>query len=371
MIAKRYNYQAQFAGISGAVEQAIGKALLDGNYILGPETEAFETDFAAYCQTLHCVGVNYGTDALILALQASGIGPGHRVAVQANTFFATVAAICLAGATPVLVDACPDTFLIDLDKLAALEGIDAILPVHLFGLATDMERVLETARLHGAQVIEDCAQAHGATWAGRPVGSFGRVGCFSFHPSKNLAAAGDAGGCVTSDAALDHRLRMLRHLGQAEQNDHRFVAGNSRLDVLQSIVLRAKLPSLDTGNLRRREIAARFRVGLSDLPVRLQAEGAPGGHVYHLFQLASENRDALLASLVAHGIDATVRYPVPIHLQPSFAHLGHAKGDFPVAERLAAQLLCLPIRPDMSDEEADGIVAAVRLGFERAHDHAA
>ncbi|MDO6589132.1 glutamine--scyllo-inositol aminotransferase [Loktanella sp. D2R18] len=371
MNVKRYNYEAQFAGISGTVEQAIGKALLSGNYILGTDVDSFEADFAAYCDTRYCIGVNSGTDALILALQASGVAPGNRIAVQANTFFATVAAICLTGATPVLVDACPETFLMDLDKLATLDALDFILPVHLFGLATDMDRLLEIAGQHGAQVIEDCAQAHGARWAGRPVGSFGRVGCFSFHPSKNLAAAGDAGGCVTGDATVDQRLRMLRHLGQAEQNDHTIVARNSRLDVLQSIVLRAKLPSLDEWNQRRREIAARFRVGLSGLPVSFQAEGEPGTHVYHLFQLATDNRDALLNALLAQGIDATVRYPVPIHLQPAYAHLGHAKGDFPVAERLARQLLCLPIRPDMSDAEADGIVEAVHHYFEGASGHAA
>jgi len=365
MIAKRYNFAAQFAGIAGAVEQAIGKALIDGNYILGPEVEAFEAEFAAFCQVRNCVGMNSGTDALILALLAVGIGPGHRVAVQANTFYATVASICLTGATPVLIDACPDTFLMDLEKLAALDSIDAILPVHLYGLATDMGRTLEIARLQGALVIEDCAQAHGAMWAGRPVGSFGRVGCFSFHPSKNLSAAGDAGGCVTSDAELNERLRMLRHLGQVDQNDHRFIARNSRLDVIQSIVLRAKLPSLSAGNLRRREIAERYRAGLTGLPVKFQAAGDPGEHVYHLFQLGSDCRDLLLDFLVSNGVDATVRYPLPIHLQPAFGHLGLAEGSFPVAERLARQLLCLPIRPDMSDDEVEFIVDTVRLYFER------
>ncbi|WP_372424344.1 DegT/DnrJ/EryC1/StrS family aminotransferase [Salinarimonas chemoclinalis] len=371
MNVQRYDYAAQFAGIGPAVRVALEAALLGGNYILGPEVATFEGAFADFCGVRHCVGVNSGTDALILALRACGIGPGDRVAVQANTFFATVAAISLVGATPVLVDACPQTYLIDLERLAASGPVDAILPVHLYGLATDMDRLNAIARSHEAIVIEDCAQAHGARHGARPVGGFGRVGCFSFHPSKNLAAAGDAGGCVTDDPAIDERLRLLRHLGQSEQNTHNVVASNSRLDVLQSIVLRAKLPALEAWNRRRAAIAEIYRRELSDLPIGFQSPGSTGAHVYHLFQLETSERDALVDSLTARGVDATVRYPTPIHLQPAFADLGHAPGDFPVAERLARTLLCLPIRPDMSDVEVDCVIDAVRRHFHEGRSHVA
>jgi dTDP-4-amino-4,6-dideoxygalactose transaminase len=260
-----------------------------------------------------------------------------------------------------------DTFLMSAEQLAPAitQRTRAIIPVHLYGKCQQLGQIRDLAAKADAFVIEDAAQAHGARSSdGVIAGTSGHVGCFSFHPSKNLAAAGDAGAMCTNSDSLASRLQILRALGQRGQNDHVLVGMNSKLDALQAVVLSAKLPSLDKSNARRHEIATLYKSALSDLPVRFQHAEDGEVHVYHLFQIATPRRDELLRHLNGLGIEATIRYPTPIHLQPAFADLGIARGEFPVAERLANELLVLPIRPDMSEEEIQHVVSAVRRFFE-------
>jgi dTDP-4-amino-4,6-dideoxygalactose transaminase len=361
----RYNYPHQFGDLQPLVAD-LERMLLAGAYVLSREVSEFEAAFARYCGCAHARGVNTGTDALILALRALAIGRGDKVIAPANTFHATIAAIELAGAEPVLVDARADTFLLDQDQLPGLfdPSVRAIIPVHLYGKPVPMLNLLALAQRRGIAVIEDAAQAHGAKIHGRPVGSFGKIGCFSFHPSKNLAAAGDAGAVVTNDVALAARIDQLRSLGQAAQNEHVTLGLNSKLDALQARILSWKLPHLDRWNEARARIAAWYRGGLSHLPLTFQATHADELHVFHLFQVRTVHRDALLAHLKAHNIVAVIRYPTPVHLQPAFAHRGWRAGDFPVAERLSRELLCLPIRPDMNESETGYVIHAVCRFFE-------
>ncbi len=362
----RYDYRHQIGGAIGPLGARIADMLLCGDYILGAEVEHFEQGFADYLAAREVVGLNSGTDALILALLALGIGPGDEVITQANTFHATVAAICFVGATPVLVDADRQTCLIDIGALpdAITPRTRAIIPVHLFGKPTAMAPILELAARHDLVVIEDAAQAHGARIGEQRVGTFGAIGCFSFHPSKNLAAAGDAGAIATNDPDLAGKIRILRGLGQSGQNNHVAIGLNSKLDAIQAAVLNAKLGQLDGWNRERREIAHFYRTQLFDLPVTFQADNAGEEHVYHLFQLGCAQRDRLLDFLIGRSIEATVRYPVPIHLQPAFAVQGWQPGQFPVAEALAAQMLCLPLRPGMPEQERWHVVRSVRAFFE-------
>jgi dTDP-4-amino-4,6-dideoxygalactose transaminase len=366
MKISRYNYADQLAGVLPEVISDIQGMLVDGRYVLTREVEDFEEEFARFLGVNHARGVNSGTDALILALLALGIGPGDAVVTQANTFYATVAAIRLVGADPVLVDADEDTFELDAEQLsdAVTNRTAALIPVHLYGKPAPIRDVLAVAARHGLAVVEDAAQAHGARVDGRAVGSFGTIACFSFHPSKNLAAAGDAGAIATDSAELTESVRCRRELGQRGQNNHLALGYNSKLDALQARILSAKLPRLEMWNEGRRQVAAAYRERLQDLPLRFQAEAPDEEHVYHLFQVRTSRRDALLVHLQQAGIDAVTRYPVPIHLQPAFADLKLRKGRYPVAERLAAELLCLPIRPDMAEVEVSYVADSVRAFFD-------
>lgn len=365
MKVKRYDYAKQFGDAPAELFTELQQMVLQGRYILSDEVVAFERAFAKWIGARNCVGVNSGTDALILAFRALGIGAGDEVITQANTFYATVAAICLVGATPVLVDADPRTFQMDVNQLesAITPRTKAIAPVHLYGKPAQMAPILDIARGHGVRVVEDAAQSHGATYNGQRVGTLGDIGCFSFHPSKNLAAAGDGGAVVTADDALADRMRVLRSLGQREQNKHVALGLNSKLDAIQAKILSWKLPALDGWNASRREIASAYRARLSGLPVYFQSEDADEQHVYHLMQLGCARRDALLGHLLQSGIDAVVRYPEPIHLQEAFSSFGWRKGQFPNAEKLATELLALPIRPDMALEEVDYVCGLVREFF--------
>jgi dTDP-4-amino-4,6-dideoxygalactose transaminase len=362
----RYNYAAQYEGSLQPLMADIERMLLDGRYVLGEDVASFERAFASYLGVPHVLGLNSGTDALVVALMALGIGPGDEVITQANTFHATVAAICLVGAVPVLVDADAESFLIDTDQLeAAVTGATrGVIAVHLFGKPCPMDTILALARRHDLAVIEDAAQAHGARTGGRRVGSIGTIGCFSFHPSKNLAAAGDGGSIATWDAALAADIDSRRSLGQQRQNHHVTVGLNSKLDAIQARILEYKLHHLDQWNAGRQRVARGYRERLADLPVSFQREDEDEDHVYHLFQLRSSARDDLLTHLATSGIEATVRYPCPIHLQPAFAGRGWRLGDFPTAELLARELVCLPIRPDMDDAEIDRVAEVVRTFFE-------
>ena len=361
----RYNYKEQLGEGTSELMADLRQMIESGRYILSEEVNTFESQFGQYIGVDYVSGVNTGTDALLIALLALGIGRGDEVVTQANTFNATVAAICLVGAIPVLVDAEDKGFLMNQDQLdAVITGrTKAIIPVHLFGKPTPMEYILHLAEMNGISVVEDSAQAHGARIAGRMAGSFGTLSCFSFHPSKNLAAAGDAGALVTKDRALYQRIQRIRTLGQAQQNCHVTLGINSKLDSIQARILSHKLPRLDRWNAQRRQAAAWYKERLEGLPVSFQSTDDGEEHVYHLFQIRTDQRDSLLDFLLSCGIDATIRYPQPIHLQPAFADMRWRTGQFPVSESLARELLCLPIRPDLPLEEVEYVSDCVRRFF--------
>jgi dTDP-4-amino-4,6-dideoxygalactose transaminase len=365
MKVERYNYARQFENAEPLFAE-ICDMIRNGRYILSGEVTRFETEFAQFVGTARAYGVNTGTDALMIALRALGVGPNDEVITQANTFYATVAAIRLAGATPVLVDADEDSFLIDESQVesAITSKTRVILPVHLYGKPTPMAGLTALAKKHGLSIVEDAAQAHGAEIECRQVGSFGDFGCFSFHPSKNLAAAGDGGAITVSSDILCHRVERLRALGQRRQNEHVMLGWNTKLDAIQARILSWKLTQLQASNDARREIAALYRERLAMLPMSFQSLTPGERHVYHLFQIRSEHRDLLQAHLAASGVDAVVRYPTPIHLQKAFEDCGWRSGQFPVAERLGRELLCLPIRPDLTIDEVDYVCERVQDFFE-------
>jgi len=365
MRVPRNRYPAQFGDSFDGLMGELRGMILDGRYILTSEVQQFEGAFAAYCETAFARGVNCGTDAIMVTLLALGIRPGDEVITQANTFHATAAAIHLIGAKPVLVDADENTFLMDTGQVEALvtRRTRVVMPVHLYGKPTCMNRLLDIAERRDLFLVEDAAQAHGARIGGKRVGSFGAAACFSFHPSKNLAAAGDAGAIVTNDPTLAAKIDECRALGQRGQNNHVRVGFNTKLHSLQAKILSAKLPYLDTWNACRRTVAQWYRERLSGVPATFQQESAGEEHVYHLFQIRTPKRDALLKHLIADSIEAAVRYPTPVHLQPAFADYGWQAGQFPVAERLARELLCLPIRQDMTSDEVDYVCGSVRRFF--------
>lgn len=365
MRVPRYNYVAQFPEISTLMED-LRRMLLTGHYILGDEVRSFETEFADYLGTKYVRGVNCGTDALLLALRVLGIGAGDEVITHANTFHATVAAIKLAGATPILIDADESSFLIDESQIPAAitSRTRALIPVHLYGKPTPLKQIVKLADAYGLALLEDAAQAHGAALAGKKTGTTGLMGCFSFHPSKNLAAAGDAGAVATNDQRLAEEIERHRALGQRGQNNHVVLGYNTKLDSVQAAILRCKLSKLDEWNERRRQIAGLYRETLRDLPVTFQSTTPDELHVYHLFAVRTKCRDLLLAHLQQAGIDAVVRYPTPIHLQPAFRESKWRCGQFPVAEKLAKELLCLPIRPDMHVDEATYVADCMRSFFD-------
>jgi dTDP-4-amino-4,6-dideoxygalactose transaminase len=366
MKVTRYDYRAQFDDFEKFMAE-ISAMILEGHYVLSNEVAEFERAFAQYLGASFVVGTNTGTDALLTSLKVLDLAPGDEVITQANTFNATVAAICLAGAKPVLVDADEDTFLMDTQQ--AMAAVNArtrvILPVHLYGKPTAMKDLLATCEKRGVNLLEDAAQAHGARIDGQRLGTFGVLGCFSFHPSKNLAAAGDGGAIVTNRADLKERLDAIRALGQVSQNNHMYLGLNTKLDSIQAKVLSWKLPRLDAWNEQRWRVARMYRERLADSPLRFQAWDGVEEHVFHLFVIRTEKRDRLLEYLQSHGVDAVVRYPVPIHLQPAFSSYGWRRGQFPIAESLARELLCLPIRPNMTEAEIDYVSACVYDFFKK------
>ena len=362
----RYNYAHQLGTDIEPLIADLRAMLVGGRYELTPEVKQFEAQLAEFLGARYVRGVNTGTDALVVALRALGIGPGDQVVTQANTFHATVGAVDLVGAEPVLVDVDPETFLIDKRQLRDAIGprTRALMPVHLYGKPTPMAEIVALAEAHGLFVIEDAAQAIGARIEGQSVGTFGHFGCFSFHPSKNLAAAGDGGAVVARNAELDEALRRQRELGQVGQNNHVVVGFNTKLDALQARILSWKLPRLEEWNEHRRKVAGWYRERLAGLPLGFQARTEGETHVYHLFQVRTCERDSLLAHLRARDVDVVVRYPTPIHLQPAFAAKGWKPGQFPVAERLSRELLCLPIRPDIGIDEIDYVTDCIHDFFQ-------
>jgi dTDP-4-amino-4,6-dideoxygalactose transaminase len=346
--------------------EAIGRVLDASAFVGGPEVFAFEREFAAYCDVREAIGVANGTDALALALRALGIGPGDVVALPALTFVATAEAVCHVGGRPLCVDIDPATFTLDPQALHRSirrhnGRVAAVVAVHLYGQPAAMDELRAVASEAGAVLIEDAAQAHGARYRGRRVGGIGAAGCFSFYPSKNLGALGDAGAITTDDAELAARVRLLRDHGQRSKYVHEVVGYNSRLDGLQAALLRVKLRYLDRWNARRQSLAAAYRGALAGVPViELPAVAAEREHVYHLFVVRCTRRGELQADLAAHGITATVHYPVPLHLQPAFADFGYRAGDCPAAEAAAREVLGLPLYPELTDEGLAKVCAAVR-----------
>jgi dTDP-4-amino-4,6-dideoxygalactose transaminase len=364
MKVNRYDYRSQFERFEDFMTE-MSAMIVDGHYVLSEEVPEFERAFATYLQCSFVVGVNTGTDALLCSLKSLALRPEHEVVTHANTFNATVAAICLAGLKPSLVDADEDSFLMDTGQAigAMTSQTQVVLPVHLYGKPTPMRELIRESEKRGIYVVEDAAQAHGARLDGRRMGTFGTLGCFSFHPSKNLAAAGDGGAIATNRADLKEQLFILRSLGQAGQNNHVHAGYNTKLDSIQAKVLSWKLPSLDQWNEQRREIARQYRERLSDLPLTFQSWAEGEEHVFHLFAVRTVKRDELLSHLQSRGVDAVIRYPVPIHLQPAFSQYGWRRGQFPVAEALARELLCLPIRPNLMTTEIDYVADCVRSFF--------
>jgi dTDP-3-amino-3,4,6-trideoxy-alpha-D-glucose transaminase len=334
-----------------------------GAFTMGAELEAFESEFAAYCETDHAVGVSSGTEAIVLALKALDIGAGDEVIVPSNSFIATAEAVSLAGATPRLVDVDPFTHLLSADAVEAAIGprTRCVIPVHLMGSTVDLRPLLEVARAAGIAVVEDCAQAHGARYRGQRVGTFGDIGCFSMYPTKNLGAWGDGGAIVTADPALADRVRLLRSHGEQPRYHHKMVGTTARLDALQAAVLRVKLQRLDGWNEDRRRIGAMLREGLAGSGVEIPEPAATDGdHVYHLFIVRTKQREALRAFLDERGVSTAVHYPFPIHRTEAYAELGLGEGSLPVAERLAEEICTLPLFPSMSDDEVAQVIEAVQ-----------
>ena len=343
------------------IDAALGRVAAGGRYILGDEVAAFEGEFAAYLGRDHAVGVASGTDAVMLALRACGVGPEDEVITVSHTAVATVAAIELSGATPRLVDIDPATFTMDPAALAAAitPRTKAVVVVHLYGRPADMDAILPIARAHGLAVIEDCAQAHGARYRGRMVGTLGDAAAFSFYPTKNLAALGDGGAVVTDRPEVAERLRQLRQYGWRERYISETAGTNSRLDELQAAVLRVRLRHLDEENDARRRLAAAYDQALAGLPVTTPSARAGDHHVYHLYVIRSERRDALQAYLGRRGIGTAVHYPVPVHLQPAYTRLGYGPGSLPATEAAAHEILSLPLYPDLLPAAVDTVARAI------------
>src|SRR5580658_189746 len=356
---------AAYRALKSEIDAAVARVLASGRYILGPEVAAFETEFAAALGLGHAIGVGNGTDALVLALKALGIGPGDRVATVTHTAVATVAAIELAGAEPVLVDIESGSCTLDPAELercfAAVPGIQAVIAVHLYGQAADLAAITDIARRYGARLIEDCAQAHGATFGDKPVGSFGEIACFSFYPTKNLGGFGDGGAVATCDPALAARLRSLREYGWEARYISTVTGMNSRLDELQAAILRVRLAHLAADNARRGEIAAAYDRGLAGLELVLPHRRAGSTPVWHQYFVRSRTRDALQQALAPRGIGTNIHYPVPVHLQPAYAdRLLTGPSGLAVSEQAAREVLSLPIYPQQPDEAVGEVVAAIR-----------
>jgi dTDP-4-amino-4,6-dideoxygalactose transaminase len=384
-----FSLQAQLEQLGDRLDTAVLEVLRSGQYIGGSTIGRFEEAFAAACGVPHAVGCNSGTDALILALRGLGIGPGDEVITSSFSFFATAEAISAVGATPVFVDVEESSYLIDPERIEAAitPATRALLPVHLFGRPVDMERINAIASAHGLHVIEDCAQATGARWADRPVGSWGDVGCFSFFPTKNLGAAGDGGAVVCRDPELAQRMRELAVHGMPRRYLHTDLGYNSRLDAIQAAVLSVKLPHLPAWVERRRAIAARYREALADLEGVHLAEAGPDGHSWNQFVMrvpacpkagaacagactpAADSaafglpeaccRDWLKQRLQEAGVNTIIYYPIPIHRQPAYASLGYGPGSLPVTERLCVEVLSLPIFPELRDDQQEHVIATL------------
>ncbi|HTS35729.1 MAG TPA: DegT/DnrJ/EryC1/StrS family aminotransferase [Candidatus Solibacter sp.] len=354
--------KAQYRSIKPEIDAAIARVLDSCQFVLGSEVGAFEQEFAAYCGTSECIALNSGTSALHLALLAAGIGPGDEVITVPFTFVASVAAVLYVGARPVLVDIDPHSFTMDPNAVEAAitPRTKAILPVHLYGQSADMDPIMEIARRHGLIVIEDAAQAHGAKYKGRPVGSIGDIGCFSFYPGKNLGAYGEGGAVTTNNPEYGRTVRMLRDWGQDRKYHHLLRGYNYRMEGFQGAILRVKLRHLEEWTAARRMVVGKYNELLADSGVETPREMPWARHVYHLYTVRSGCRDALQQSLAAEGVQTGVHYAVPAHLQPAYSDLGYGKGSLPESEKAAAEVLSLPLYPELSDAQIEAVTRAVQ-----------
>ena len=353
--------RAQYHSIKQEVDAAIARVLENSAFILGSEVAAFEKEFAAYCGALYAAGVNSGTSALHLALLAAGVGPGDEVITVPFTFVATVAAVGYTGARPVFVDIDPRSYTIDVGRIEAAitPRTKVILPVHLYGQPPDMDPILEIARRHNLIVIEDAAQAHGAEYRGRRCGSMGDMACFSFYPGKNLGAYGEGGAVVTSNSEYDRVIRVLRDWGAERKYEHVLKGYNYRLEGMQGAILRVKLKYLEAWTEARQTRAAFYTQALQDAGVGNPAVMPYSRHVFHVYAIRVPQRDQVQAYLKEKDIQSGIHYPVPIHLLEAWKDLGYQRGDFPVAERVAAEELSLPIYPELVPDQIEYVVAGV------------
>jgi dTDP-4-amino-4,6-dideoxygalactose transaminase len=360
--------KAQYLALKSELDRALNRVIESGAFIGGEEVRAFEDEFRTYCSRterheipLHCASCGNGTDALYLTLRALGVGEGDDVVTVAHTFMATAEAISLTGARPVFIDVCPDTMLMDPDALeeAITPRTRAIVPVHLYGQTCDMTRIGAMAQRYGLKVIEDAAQAHGATWKGKRTGTLGDAACFSFFPGKNLGAYGDGGAVVSRDEALIRRVRMLANHGRLEKYTHATLGVNSRLDAVQAAVLRVKLRHLDAWNAARRRHAAQYAAALHGHGARTPVVHPDAESVWHLFVVRVREREKVQRRLEELGICTGVHYPVPLHLQPAYRNLEPDRSRLPVTERIAGEILSLPLYPELTRDEIEFIAGAV------------
>ncbi len=353
--------KAQYQTLKDEIDPAIAAVLADCAFVSGKYARAFEDDFAAYLGVKHCVGTGNGTDGLFMALHGLKVGPGDEVITVANTFIATAEAISWTGAQPRFVDCEEASYNIDPEQLEAAitKQTRAILPVHLYGQPTEMDPILAIARQHDLAVVEDAAQAHGATYKGRKVGTMGHCGCFSFYPGKNLGAYGDAGAVVTDDSDLISRIRALGDHGSLEKYRHDFPGANSRLDGIQAAVLQVKLRHLDAWTDRRIAVAHRYNAGLADV-CRVPVTQPDRRHVFHLYVIRVGNRTELMQHLSDQGIGCGIHYPVTLPLSPAYADLGYSREEFPIACRVADEIVSLPMHADLTDDQVDFVIEQVR-----------
>jgi dTDP-4-amino-4,6-dideoxygalactose transaminase len=353
---------AQYRAIGAEINEATSRIIREADFILGRDVHLFEEEFAAFCGVRYAIGVDSGTSALELALRAYEIGPGDEVITAANSFIASALAISHAGATPVLVDADPDTYAIDVSAIskAMTSRTRAIIPVHLYGHPVDMDPLRQLAEQHGLVVIEDACQAHGARYKGKRAGSLGHAAAFSFYPGKNLGACGDGGMLVTNDRDVAKRAEMLRNYGQEEKYHHLIRGYNRRLDTLQAAVLRVKLKHLDEWNAARRQHAELYRRRLDGYGIALPREAEYAKSVWHIYVIRVRQRDVFREHLTSRGISSGIHYPIPIHLQPAYRDLGYKRGDFPVTEEHARALVSLPMYAELTSGQIDFVIAAIR-----------
>jgi len=354
---------SQHLPLMSEFNQAIQEVIESSAFAGGRFVTAFEQDFAAYCNTAYAIGVGSGTEALWLSLLASGVGSGDEVITVPSTFMATAEAITYCGARPIFVDVDERTYTMDPNALkdALTARTKAIIPVHLFGQAADMDPILEFGRNHGLHVIEDACQAHGATYKGKRVGTFGDTACFSFYPGKNLGAFGEAGAIVTNNPELNEKISVLRDHGQERKYFHSVVGWNCRMDGIQAAVLRIKLRQLEAANQRRRNHAAVYDAGLRELEgVITPREASYARHVYHIYAIRVSNRDETIKCLADQGISTGIHYPVPVHLQEAYRNLGYERGQFPVAEHCATEFLSLPMYPELTRSQVEQVIEGVK-----------